>query len=124
MMTTSKAFRRSRRARVEAKVSVVEPGHPGRADFEVLDVSEGGLFLADDAAFAQESSMRVGVTLAEGMTVWAWGQVRWRGLKDGIRGVGLALSFDGPELSVLWRDMVMRWVQAHNLALLAGLRTN
>lgn len=109
-------FRRSHRAPVYTNGSMIEPGHPGRACIEILDVCADGLFLADDEhALEREASVRIGLPLSidsSQQPLWAWAKVRWRGEKHGRRGVGVKLSFDDECARRAWRRSVADFMQA------------
>ncbi len=107
-------FRRAHRAAVSTEAELVDPGHPGRARFLVLDLSEDGLFVADElCTLSAGSRVRVGLPSYTGdVSVWAWGAVLWRGRKSGRSGVGVALSFDSPEVQAQWGWLVQEWTQS------------
>lgn len=114
-------FRRTHRAPIAACGLVVQPGHPGRAAFDILDVCAEGLFLADeDLTLEREASVRIGLPAppavrsghSSASAVWAWARVRWRGEKDGRRGVGVKLTFDDEAARRAWRRSVAQFMEA------------
>jgi len=117
-------FRRDHRARVSAVAAVVHPGHPGRAEFNVLDLSGNGLFLADcESSLCNGSKVRVGLpSRRTGESVWGWADILWRGNKDGKPGVGAQLAFDSPAQANSWKEAVDEWVEDESMATLASVR--
>jgi len=102
-------FRRSRRTPSNSIARVVEPGHPGTAAYQVLDISHDGLFVADEQSSLSTSfALRIGLPNSQRPheRVWAWGSVAWHGEKDGRRGVGISLSFDAPDAQRAWVNAV------------------
>jgi Tfp pilus assembly protein PilZ len=102
---------------------VSEPGHPGAASFGVVDLSEGGIFIADDQAFGRDAQLRIGLPIADGRhSVWASGTVVWRGRKDGQDGAGIRLQFEHGQAAEHWKQTVQEWIGLQSVATVASLR--
>lgn len=108
-------FRRAHRAKVDAGARLVSPGHPGRAQASLLDVSEEGAFIEDAArTFALGDNVRIGLEVpGEDDTIWASAYVRWRGEKRDRAGCGVRLKFDGHQEKGQWRGAVADWMAAN-----------